>query len=137
MICWVMYMKNESRCCLKCYDTPKFCLFICFSDFYPHLIHLHYYEYVFSGMSLDAHNLQRDLCTKFLLWNVSTIKCYFIGCNYYYFGFGFLHFPIACNRRSDIADSCILQNTGSNQVYILVSNVREQDLVVYGRVFFI
>lgn len=94
-------------------------------------------EYIISGMSLDAHKLQRDLCTKFLFWNVLTIKCYFIGCNYYYFGSGFLHFPIAFNHKSDIADSCIFQNAGSSQVYILVSNVTEQDLVVYGRVFFI
>lgn len=49
----------------------------------------------------------------------------------------FFHFPIACIRRSNSADSCTLQITGSGQLFMLVSNVREQDLEGSGRVFYL
>lgn len=63
-----------------------------------------------------------------------TVKCYFVD-YYYYFGLGFLHFPIAFSHKSDNADSCVTQITDSSQINILISNVREHDLDVSDRGF--
>lgn len=108
--------------------TPKFCFSWLLPSFYPPTA-----EYIVSEGSLDAPSFQWSVCRKFSLWSV---KCYFV--DYYdgnYYESGFLNFPIAFNHESDSTDSCITRITGSSQINILISNVREYYLDVSGRDF--